>query len=142
MITYCLDTFSSSYPSDAVAPGAAQGGTRGRQARARAGGIRGSRGSRGNCRRFRKCKLECQRGLATQREDPSELHNELGNKLVKQRAGEGDREAQWSLGYWLMSDAEGVAEMPLGTAGGSPMADVGLAPRTAQCEMMGRRGLK
>jgi hypothetical protein len=51
---------------------------------------------------------------------------------VKQRAGEGDKEAQWSMGFWLTREAEGVAGTPLGTASRSSKADVGLALRTAQ----------
>ena len=51
---------------------------------------------------------------------------------MKRKAGEGDMEAQFSLGYRLMAEAEGSAEAPLGTAGRSPKTDVGLALRTAQ----------
>ena len=63
--------------------------------------------------------------------DPSALLDALGDEVVKLRAGEGDREAQWSLGYSLMSEA-GVAGTPLGAAGRSPKADVGMARCTAQ----------
>jgi len=52
----------------------------------------------------------------TQTEDPNVLLRALGAEMVKQRAGEGDREAQYSLGAWCMSTK----------------ADVGLALRTAQ----------
>jgi hypothetical protein len=38
----------------------------------------------------------------------------------------GDREAQRSLGYRLVLETNGTAETPLGAAGRSPLADVGL----------------
>ena len=60
----------------------------------------------------------------------SALVDALGADTVKQRAAEGDREAQWTLGYLLMNEMEGDGT-PLGTAGRSPQADVGFAPRTA-----------
>ena len=62
----------------------------------------------------------------TQTADPSALFNALGVAGVKRKAGEGDREAQWSLGSWLVAveaNNRGEGE-PLGTAGRSPM-DVG-----------------
>ena len=65
----------------------------------------------------------------TQAADFNLLFRALGAELVKQRAGEGDREAQWSLGCELMREA-GTGVM--GAAGRSPKADVGLALRTAQ----------
>ena len=66
----------------------------------------------------------------TQAEDPWVLVRALGAGILKHRAGEGDREAQYSQGYSLMSDA-GVPGTPLGAAGRSPKADVGLALCTA-----------
>ena len=63
----------------------------------------------------------------TQAEDPSVLFLALGAETVKQRAAEGDREAQWTRGYQLVSEVEGAAGTPLGTAGRSPKADVGCA---------------
>jgi len=45
---------------------------------------------------------------------------------VKRRATEGDREAQWSMGYLLLSQAGEGAGDPLGASGSSPQADVGL----------------
>ena len=62
----------------------------------------------------------------TQAADPYVLLNALGAETVKQRAGEGDREAQFSLGCWLMNEA-GVWATPLGAGDRSPKADVGLA---------------
>jgi len=62
----------------------------------------------------------------------SNLFRALGPEMVKRRAAEGDMEAQFSLGYRLMAEAEGSAEAPLGTAATSPKSDVGLTPRTAQ----------
>ena len=85
--------------------------------------------------------------------DPSALFEALGTEVVKRKAGEGDREAQWSLGYRLVRDAAGGrlvreaaggAGMPLGAGGRSPKAEVGLAlctdsfPFAHQTEM--RRG--
>ena len=63
----------------------------------------------------------------TQAADPLLLLRALGAEVVKQRAGEGDMEAQWSRGYRLVSEAEGAVGTPLGTAGRSPKADVGCA---------------
>jgi len=68
----------------------------------------------------------------TQAEDPWVLVRALGDEIVKKRAGEGDRDAQWSLGYRLMSEADGgAAGTPLGTGGRSPTTDVGLTHFTA-----------
>jgi hypothetical protein len=68
----------------------------------------------------------------TQGADPNLLARALGWNILKQRAGAGDREPQWSLGFQLLSAADGVAGTPLGAAGRSPEADVGLALYTAQ----------
>jgi len=62
----------------------------------------------------------------TQASDPGILFRSLGANVVKQRAGEGDREAQWSLGGLLLMEADGDSGAPLGTAGRSPKTDVGL----------------
>ena len=77
----------------------------------------------------------------TQTKDPRVLVRALGAEVVKRRAGEGDREAQWSLGYSLMCEA-GVPGTPLGAGGRSPKADVGLelfAPHTFQSLTRPRR---
>jgi len=37
--------------------------------------------------------------------DPSALFRALGAETVRRRAGEGDREAQWSLGCCLLAGA-------------------------------------
>jgi hypothetical protein len=66
----------------------------------------------------------------TQAGDPLVLFRALGPEIVKKRAAEGDREAQFSEGYRLLS-AAGVAGMPPGVAR-SPQEDVGLALCTAQ----------
>jgi len=59
----------------------------------------------------------------TQAEDP----DVLGAEIAQQRAYAGDREGQFSLGYSLMCEAAGqAAGTPLGVAGRSPKADVGL----------------
>ena len=63
--------------------------------------------------------------------DPSALLSVLGAQVVERRAAEGDREAQYSMGYRLMSEAR-VAGTPLGAGGRSPKADAGLARCTAQ----------
>jgi hypothetical protein len=68
----------------------------------------------------------------TQAEDPWVLIRAVGAEIVRQRARAGDREAQFSQGYKLVSDAdEGVGTM-LGEGGRSPKADVGFALCTAQ----------
>ena len=64
--------------------------------------------------------------------DPSVLVGALGTEVVKQRAAKGEGEAQWSLGYLLVSQAAGGEGEPLGAAGRSPEAEVGLALCTAQ----------
>jgi hypothetical protein len=53
----------------------------------------------------------------------------LGSEVVRQLAGEGNRTAQFSLGYKLMSEAEfdAGATGGLGASGRSPKADVGLS---------------
>jgi len=65
--------------------------------------------------------------------DPSALCEALGVVVVRQRAAEGDREAQFSLGYVLVDEAdEDAGATHLGASGRSPKADVGLALCTAQ----------
>jgi len=61
----------------------------------------------------------------TQSENPELLFDALGDAIVKKMAAKGDPEAQFSLGYTLISEA-GVAGTPLGTDR-SPQGDVGLA---------------
>ena len=63
----------------------------------------------------------------TQAEDPNVLFRALGAEIVKQRAGAGDREAQWTLGVQLVNEADGGAGTKLGAGGRSPKADVGFA---------------
>jgi hypothetical protein len=62
----------------------------------------------------------------SQAENPNVLRRALGVETLRQRAGQGDREAEWSMGYHLVATAGGVGA-PLGSAGRSPKADVGLA---------------
>jgi len=60
------------------------------------------------------------------------LFNALGLEEVKRRAAKGDGEAQFSEGFLLLGEADGMPDgMPLGAAGRSPKADVGLALFTA-----------
>jgi hypothetical protein len=59
---------------------------------------------------------------------PMFLYEAIGDELVKQKAAEGQREAQWSLGYRL---SEGSGCGSLGAADRPPQVDVGFAPRTA-----------
>jgi len=61
--------------------------------------------------------------------DPSALIRALGAGVVKQRAAEGEGEAQFSQGCGLVSEADGDGGF---ASGRSPMADVGLALCTAQ----------
>jgi len=59
--------------------------------------------------------------------DPSVLYEALGVEVVRQRAAAGDREAQFSLGCQLVSEADGgAAGTSLGAGGRSLKADVGL----------------
>jgi hypothetical protein len=68
----------------------------------------------------------------TQAADPTVLFRAVGGELVKQRAGAGDREAQYSLGYRLVKEADRVAGATnLGAPGRSPILDVGFALCTA-----------
>ena len=64
--------------------------------------------------------------------DPSALFEALGVEVVRLRAAAGDRDAQWILGWQLVREADGDAR-PLGAAGRSPQADVGLALCTDTC---------
>jgi hypothetical protein len=69
----------------------------------------------------------------TQAEDPRLLFRALGAEIVTQRAGAGDREAQFSQGYRLVRDTDVAAgASSLGAAGRSPKADVGLEICTAR----------
>jgi hypothetical protein len=69
----------------------------------------------------------------TQTEHPFVLFRALGVEIVVQKAFAGDREAQWSRGYQLVSDADRAAGgTTLGTSGRSRKVDVGFALRTAQ----------
>ena len=63
----------------------------------------------------------------TQAADSNLLFRALGAEIVKQRAGEGDREAQWSLGRLLVKAADRAARTPVGTASKSPKVEEGLA---------------
>jgi len=66
---------------------------------------------------------------------PSALIRAHGYQIVKQRAAEGDREAQWSLGYKSLLEAGDMGTaMHVGMVdvGRSPMGDVGLELCTAQ----------
>jgi TPR repeat protein len=62
----------------------------------------------------------------TQAEDASALFHALGLPMVKRKAAAGDRDAQYSLGYWLVLEAGDEGE-PLGTGGRSPQSDEGVA---------------
>jgi len=66
------------------------------------------------------------------RPDPSALINALGAEIVQQRAGAGDRAAQFSQGCRLVQEADGGAGTQLGESGRSPKADVRFALCTAQ----------
>jgi hypothetical protein len=63
----------------------------------------------------------------TQAADPDLLVRALGGELVKERAGEGDMEAQWSWGCRLLGELAGAAGTLSAAAGRSPQADVGFA---------------
>ena len=68
----------------------------------------------------------------TQESNPIALFRALGANTLKQRANAGDRAAQYSLGYTLVSSADGAAgadalDVGLGRVGRCPEAEVGLA---------------
>jgi TPR repeat protein len=62
----------------------------------------------------------------TQAKDPYVWLRALDPQMVKQRAAAGDRDAQYSLGYQLVSDAGGDG-VPLGGGGRSRESDEGVA---------------
>ena len=62
---------------------------------------------------------------------PSALFEALGAEVVKQRAANGEGEAQFTQGCMLVSRADGGDGSPLGSSGRSPQADVGLELCTA-----------
>ena len=57
--------------------------------------------------------------------ESSVLYEALGVEVLKQRAANGEGEAQFSQGCFLVSRADGNAGS-LGASGRSPLADVGL----------------
>ena len=60
----------------------------------------------------------------TQTAEPTVLFRAVGVEIVKQMAGAGDREAQFSLGYSLVRAADGAAgATSLGAAGRSPQSE-------------------
>jgi hypothetical protein len=61
--------------------------------------------------------------------DPLALLDALGDEVVKHRAAKGEREAQFSQGCLLVSEAGGNTGL-MGASGRSPVADVGLALST------------
>jgi len=65
----------------------------------------------------------------TQAENPLVLYRALGGETLKQKARQGDMEAQWSLGFIYVSQSDDnarAAGQPMG--GRSALTDVGLAP--------------
>ena len=68
--------------------------------------------------------------------NPSALIEALGAEVVKQKAAQGDGEAQFSQGCLLVSRADGNVGDLLGASGRSPVADVGLAPPTYSYELV------
>jgi len=76
----------------------------------------------------------------TQASDPSVLFRALGADIVWQRAGAGDMEAQWSLGYPLVNHADQTAGATnMGEGGRSLHADVGFARCAARFAGLTRR---
>jgi hypothetical protein len=67
--------------------------------------------------------------------DPSALLDAVGLEVVKQRAAQGDGEAQFSQGCLLVHEADGSTGL-LGASGRSPKSDVGLAFLTACIESL------
>jgi len=60
----------------------------------------------------------------TQAEDPVVLFHAIGAQVVEQRARAGDSDAQYSMGFRLVREADGAED--LGAGGRSPKADVGV----------------
>jgi hypothetical protein len=59
---------------------------------------------------------------------PSALLRALGAQVVEQKAIEGDMEAQFSQGGWMVNAVAGAGGAGLsGAAGSSPQVEVGLA---------------
>jgi hypothetical protein len=91
-------------------------------ARARAAGAGGGGGAAADIANLTVNPL----GWTTQNGDHNVMFQALGFENVKRKAGEGNREAQYSMGMWLVTEAEG-GEGQLGASGRSPKADVGSA---------------
>ena len=68
----------------------------------------------------------------TQTADPNVMFDAIGPANVSAQASAGDRDAQYSQGYRIMSNAGGASGGPLGGAGRSQLADVvlPLAPQS------------
>ena len=75
----------------------------------------------------------------TQTEDPHVLINALGPRSLKQKAAEGDRAAQYSLGFHLVSGAGGyTGKVPGGAACRTAEAEVGLEGCTSKFSALTR----
>ena len=116
----------------AIATGTSKREARRREARYGQVGAASAAGAAGAAAALANLNVNVGGDWTTQAEDPWVLVRAVGAEIVRQRARAGDREAQFSQGYKLVSDAdEGVGTM-LGEGGRSPKADVGFALCTAQ----------
>ena len=98
---------------------------------ARAAGAAGDAGAAGAAAALANLHVNPVGDWSTQEGDPDVLFGALGAAVVKQKAGEGDRAAQYSLGCRLLvlsSVAAGADGTDFsGAAGGTPRAEVGSA---------------
>ena len=97
-----------------------------RDAAKRAPGQAGAAGARGAAAARTHVHANPVGDWTTQAKNPWLLLDALGDDVVKRMVRAGDREAQWSLGYQLVSEADGPTATNLGAGGRSPKADVGL----------------
>jgi len=120
------------FPSEGLMPSRQERRKAERDAAKRAPGQAGAGGAGGAAAARANVNMNPVGDWTTQAEDPYVLFHAIGAHVVKQRAGAGDREARWSLGYWLLSAADGMCGSELGAGGRSPKkADAGFAFCTA-----------
>jgi hypothetical protein len=100
-----------------------------RDAAKRASGQAGSGGAGGAAGARANLNVNPVGDWSTQAADPGVLARVTTLNELKRRAGAGDMEAQFSLGFYLLCQADGVG-VEIGSSGRSPMADVGFVCST------------
>jgi len=100
-----------------------------RDAAKRASGQAGSGGAGGAAGARATLNVNSVGDWSTQAADPGVMARATTPNTLQQMAGAGDREAQFSLGYSFMCQADGVGA-EIGSSGRSPMADVGFVCST------------